>query len=261
MSMPFARSAPLALILMLTACTDFGGPIRDGEISPEEQRLRSIESKLGDVDRRLEAIAALDVAQSSVRLAEEVRSLRGDVEKLRFDLDNNERRARELYLDLDRRLQRLEGGGSSASGDPAAGGAGTSAGGAVTADPAEEQAYLAAFELLKAGKFDQSISGFKAMQEQWPRGRYADNAMYWVGEAQYVKREYAVALDSFNGLLQKFPSSAKAADALLKIGYCHAELKQLDKAKSSLQQVVEQYPNSSAAGLARARLDKLNRPG
>ena len=241
--------------VLLAACADFGGPV-EGEISPEERRLRQIESQIQTLNRRLEAMTAVDVATTTTRLSEEVRSLRGETEKLRHDLDNNERRGRELYLDLDRRLQRLEGPQGNA-----AGGAGVQAASSGPADPAEEQAYLAAFELLKAGKYAQSISNFKAMVEKWPAGRYADNATYWTGEAQYVQREYAAALETFEGLLQRYPSSSKAPDALLKVGFAQRELRQTDKAKATLQQVIDQYPNSSAAGLARQRLEQINRPG
>ena len=96
---------------------------------------------------------------------------------------------------------------------------------------------------------------------KWPSGRYADNATYWTGEAQYVQREYAAALETFEGLLQRYPSSSKAPDALLKVGFAQRELRQIDKAKATLQQVIEQYPSSSAAGLARQRLEQINRPG
>ena len=252
------RNPALALLgaMLLVGCADFGGPV-EGEISPEERRLRQIESQIQTLNRRLEAMTAVDVATTTTRLSEEVRSLRGDTEKLRHDLDTNERRGRELYLDLDRRLQRLEGPQGSAAGSS---GAAVGANNAP-ADPAEEQAYLAAFELLKAGKYAQSISNFKAMLEKWPSGRYADNATYWTGEAQYVQREYAAAQQTFETLLQSYPSSSKAPDALLKIGFAQRELRQIDKAKATLQQVIDQYPSSSAAGLARQRLEQINRPG
>lgn len=253
------RSGALAIAgaLLLSACADFGGPVQGEQISPEERRLRQIESQIETLNRRLEAMSSVDIATTTTRLSEEVRSLRGDTEKLRHDLDNNERRGRELYLDLDRRLQRLEG----PQGGQANGAAASAPGNDGPADPAEEQAYLAAFELLKAGKYGQSITQFKSMLEQWPNGRYADNGMYWTGEAQYVQRDYGAALETFEGLLQRFPSSSKAPDALLKSGFAHRELRQIDKAKATLQQVIEQYPNSSAAGLARQRLDQINRPG
>ena len=248
--------AALLGAVLLAACADFGGPV-EGEISPEERRLRQIESQIQTLNRRLEAMTAVDVATTTTRLSEEVRSLRGETEKLRHDLDTNERRGRELYLDLDRRLQRLEGPqGNAAGATGAAVGANNG-----PADPAEEQAYLAAFELLKAGKYAESISNFKGMLEKWPSGRYADNATYWTGEAQYVQREYAAALATFEGLLQRYSSSSKAPDALLKIGFAQRELRQIDKAKATLQQVIDQYPSSSAAGLARQRLEQINRPG
>lgn len=242
--------------MVLAGCANFGGPV-EGEITPEERRLRQIESQIETLNRRLEAMSSVDVATTAQRLAEEVRSLRGATEQLRHDVDSNEQRARKLYLDLDRRIQRLEGSGAADAGV----GSGVAAAASGPADPEEEKAYLAAFELLKAGKYPQAISGFEAMRQQWPRGRYADNAMYWTGEAQYVQRDYRTALSTFEGLLSQFPSSSKASDAMLKVAFAQRELNQMDQSKRTLQQLIEQYPNSSAAGLARQRLDQLNRPG
>lgn len=239
---------------LLAGCQEFGGSIGGGgpTLSPQEQRLQAIEGKLTDVTRKLENLSLAAQSQSLTRLEAEVRGLRGEVERMRFDLDTNEKRSRELYQDLDRRLARVENEGRArlsmepriAQPPP------------VPAAQEEETTYLAVFGQLKAGKYDESIAGFRDLLSRWPQGRYADNAWYWMGEAHYVKKSYDAALDSFRSLLAQFPDSAKAPDALFKIGLCQAEKKQKGEARASWQKVVAEYPSSPAAGLARQRLDQ-----
>lgn len=252
-----------AICVLAAGCADFGGPIDGGKpLSPTEQRLQAAETKLADLSRRVESLNQV-VAQTTAggSMTEDLRSLRGDVEKLRFDLESLDRRNRDLYQDLDRRLQKLEGTApASGPGNVAPGGAGAAAGASAPsapenpAAPEEEAAYLQAFDLLKGGRYDEAVRGFKSMIQKWPNGRYTDNAWYWMGEAYYVKRDYASAIQSFQTVAERFPNSPKAADALYKLALAQSENKQRDQSRATLQRVVHDYPNSNAANLARQRL-------
>lgn len=247
-------AALIGAAVLLAGCADFGGPIGgNGPINPQEQRLQSLETRLGDVTRKLENLTLAAQSQSTAKLEAEVRGLRGEVERMRFELENSERRARELYQDLDKRVARVENEGRARlSMEPR-----IAAPPPVPPSQEEESAYTAVFEQLRAGKYDESIAGFKDMLSKWPQGRYADNAWYWLGESHYAKKEYDAALTAFRSLLEQFPTSPKAPDALFKVGLCQVEKKQKSDARQSWQQVIADYPNSNAAGLARQRLDQL----
>lgn len=264
-------SAGLTLAtLLLAGCADFGGPISSSQrtaLSPEERRLQEVETKTAQILRRLDSMNQGQVDQDLTRVREEIRILRGDIEKVRFDLDARDRGAKELYADLDRRLQRIESGGG-AVGAPAVSSApvpgntpGTLAAAppprSAVATPEEERAYLGTFDQLKNGKYDEAIKGFAGMLEQWPQGRYADNALYWMGEAQLIKRDYAGAATSFQGVADRFPSSAKMADSLYKLGVSQFELKRSAEARSAWQRVIREFPTSNAANLAKQKLDQL----
>ena len=214
-----------------------------------EQRLAAIEGKLTEVARKVDNLSLAAQSQNLTRLEAEVRELRGEVEKLRFDFDTSEQRARDLYEDLDRRLRLLET--TRLSADPR-----TVQAPAAAASQEEEKAYLATFDKLKAGKYDDSIAGFRDLLARWPQGRYADNAWYWMGESHYIKKSYDAALDSFRKLLAQFPSSSKVPDALYKIGMCQAEKKQKNDARATWKRLVTEHPTSQAAGLARQKLEQ-----
>lgn len=242
---------------LLCGCADFGGPIGGGEsrpLSPQEQRLQAIEGKLAELARKVDNLNLAAQNQGLSRLEAEMRGLRGEVERARYDLDTSEKRSRELYQDLDRRLAKLENESRSPklAMEPK-----ISQPPPVPESQEEETLYLATFDQLKAGRYDDAIAGFQQQLQRWPQGRYAANAWYWMGEAHYVKRDYGAALESFRALLQAFPESAKAPDALLKVGMAQIEQKQRNEARATLQKVVDQYPNSNAANLARQRLEQL----
>lgn len=265
-------AATFVLAAMASGCaSDFGGPISSSQktvLSPEERRLQDVETKTAQLVRRLDAMNASQSAQELTQLRDDLRFLRGDIEKLRFDLDNRDRSSKELFANLDRRLQQIEaGGGAAAAGAPsgAATVSTTSPGTlapaatpkAAVATPEEERAYLGTFDLLKNGKYDEAIRGFRGMLDQWPQGRYADNGWYWMGEAQMVKRDYAGAANSFQSLVQNFPSSPKMADGLYKLGVSQVELKKNAEAKTALQRVIREYPSTNAANLAKQKLDQI----
>jgi tol-pal system protein YbgF len=231
------RGAAVGAALLLVACAEFGPAV--GSPGAREQRLQALEARLDEVARKVEDLALAPQGEALMRLEAEVRGLRGEVERLRYDVDAADQRSRELYQDLDGRLARLEGAG--AARQPAA-------------PEEEEAAYTAVFEQLRARKYDESIAGFRSLLARWPQGRFAANARYWLGEAHYAKKEYAAALESFRALLAQFPDSPKAPDALFKVGVCQADQQQRADARATWQKVITQYPNSQAAGLARERL-------
>jgi len=228
------------------------------------------------------------------QLQSEVQVLRGMLEEQDFKLREMERRNRDLAVDFDSRIERLEGGSGSGqpliAPEPAAVPDGTLGGvvGAVAGDSAdrtpavaaapaqtangsipassetvapdpaaERAAYDAAFDALKNGQYAEAARRFQSFLTQYPSGDFAPNAQYWLGESYYVTQNYQVALESFERLLAQFPSSNKVPDALLKVGYCHYELHNWDLAESTLNRVIQRYPDSTVARLAQGRLRAL----
>jgi len=208
----------------------------------------------------------VDLLNQVTALKSEVASLRAQLEELQHQNEQSRQSSRSQYLDLDGRLNRLEGGAVPAA---PAGPASTPSSApatredtpAVYGDPGtlakgtdERAAYEAAFDTLKAGRYAESARLFQDFMQRFPSGAYAPNALYWLGESYYVTQNYALAQQQFQALLDRYPTHDKAPGALLKVGLSQYGLKQLDAAQATLAQVVQRYPGTDAARTADDRL-------
>ncbi len=217
---------------------------------------------------------ATELVNQMTQLRSEVQALRGQIEELQQQLEQAKQGQRSQYLDLDGRLNRLEGGASSSSSltpspAPMQPAPVASAGTVTASEPVsgamagmdERSAYNHAFEALKSGDYVESSRRFRDFLAVFPGGQYAPNAMYWLGESYYVTQNYALAGDQFQSLLDRFPTHDKAPGALLKLGLSQYGLKQYPAAETTLRQVLQRYPNSDVARTADDRLRAMQLTG
>lgn len=260
-----------SLVGLLCAVRPVVGPAQTNDTTSLEQRVTRIE-------RLVNSRSLIGLMDAVDRLQQELKALRGEIELQSHALGQLKEHQRELYLDVDRRLQRLETDGGAPSsapltsaGSPQASSAPPSASlpsrGAApsedeprTSEAMEENvAYQRAFELLKEGDYDEATAGLETFLAQYPSGAYADNAQYWLGEAFYAVGDFEAALREFSKLSQQYPASPKVSHAELKMGYIYHELGQLEQAQQVLTQLVAQYPNTTVAQLAQERLQEIQR--
>jgi tol-pal system protein YbgF len=189
------------------------------------------------------------------------------MEQQDYELESMKQRQRNLYIDMDRRINNVEAGSNAARvSSPVPPPSATSGAAAVipavvAGDTDGQDAYQKAFALLKEGQYEQSIKAFEAFKANYPNSKYADNAQYWLGEANYVSRDYKKALVAFQQLIAQYPDSSKNSGAHLKIGYVYFELKNWPAAKEALQKVIKLYPDSTVAKKAKERLQRIKREG
>lgn len=216
----------------------------------------------------------VDLLNQVTQLKSEVQSQRAQIEELQHQLEQLKSTGRSQYLDLDGRLNRLEGGAPVQPADSATTPQASTAIPTVAAPPAsadtapavygdpgalartadERSAYDAAFASLKAGHYADSAKLFQAFLQDYPNGTYAPNAYYWLGESYYVTQNYALAQQQFQALYDRYPTHDKAPGALLKIGLSQYGQKQLDAAQRTLSEVLRRYPGTDASRTADDRL-------
>lgn len=117
--------------------------------------------------------------------------------------------------------------------------------------------YKAALALYRAAVYDEAESAFDTFAQRYPKSDFADNALYWKGEAAYDQGHYSDALASFTRVIERYAGGNKASDALLKIGLCYAKLGDKANAKDVLSKLVKAYPGARASDIARARLAEM----
>ncbi len=224
-------------------------------------------AKLDDIDRRLAALerviangSLVDLTIQVDELQRQTAVLQGRTESLEYDSENTAGRQRDLYVDVDDRLQNLErslqhaavnvmDGGSLAPGQlPVPGGS-------------DRDNYQAAFELLKEQRYEPAAMAFQQFLISFPDSQLADNALYWLAESYYVTGQFENALKQFQVVISRFPRSRKVPDALLKIGYSNYELQRWDSARDALTRVQDDYEDTTAARLAEQRLNRMDDEG
>lgn len=125
---------------------------------------------------------------------------------------------------------------------------GHKSGGAVIAQ------YDEAMSVYKDGRFAEAEKAFDAIVARYPSHDYADNALYWKGEAAYDQAHYADALAAFTEVVERYGGGNKAPDALLKIGLCYGKLGDTANAKDVLTQLIAAYPKARATKIAHDKL-------
>ena len=272
---PAAAFLAMAVCVLHSAGTFAQAPVVDA---------RELDERLKRLERLFDSGALFKLVDEMDSLATEVRELRGQAEALSHRIEQMEERQRQLYLDVDQRLQRIESAApAQAAGSspqpgalpaapttptqtatpgqtPSATAPTAQTSDATGVDPYKEQeAYQGAFDLLKSGRYDEAAVAFQQFIAEFPTGGYADNAQYWLGETFYITRRFEQAVQEFERLVSTHPTSQKLTHALLKIGYSHDELGNLEEAERVLSELIERHPQSAAAGLARKRLTSIRR--
>jgi tol-pal system protein YbgF len=195
------------------------------------------------------------------QLEEDVRRLNGLLEEATQALRQFEAQSLERYVDLDRRLASGAGNadvagetsGSATSSLSAVMEAPQTGGRSVDSQEGEEAAYRAAYELVREKAFRDAVVSFTAFLSDYPFGRYAPNAHYWLGELYLVldPPDPELARQNFKLLLDQYPADAKVPDALYKLGRVQFIKGNRQRSREYLDEVIREYPSHAAAQLAR----------
>ena len=288
---PSQRASLLALALLAGTHVAQAALFDDEEarrrIEATNQRVmqmqRQLEDRLALLEQQAKSGGLADLGTQLQLLQGDLAKLRGQIEVVTYELEQSQKRQRDLYVDLDSRLRKIEASpalttppvplpDATAPATPPAPTAGTlpPAGPAVAPPPstvaaappvrnsndgvAEQRAYDAALDLFKRGDYQGAIGGFSAFVKAYPRSPLASSAQYWIGNAQYAKRDYRGSIVTQRQLLKEFPDSSKAPDALLNIASAQADLGDNAAARRTLEELIAKYPKSDAGTRARQRL-------
>lgn len=86
-----------------------------------------------------------------------------------------------------------------------------------------------------------------------------DNAQFWIAETYYNEKDFEGAILAYETLLKKYPNSEKVPGALLKQGFSFIEIGDRKTGKTILEKLRERYPDSKEAGLAKKKIEELEK--
>lgn len=222
-------------------------------------RLGKIEEALRGTQNTQQSM--LELVNQIELLKREIQSLRGQIEVVNNGVESNAKRQRDMYVDLDTRIRRLEPGATAPTGappdatSPAAATPPAAAAGATSAD--ETRVYEAAQQQRRIGNYKGAITSFQSFLSQYPKSALAHRAQYWVGDSYFNTRDYRNAIASQQKLIAAYPDSASAPDAMLNIASSQSELGENAAARKTMDALVQRYPGSEAADKAKRRLATL----
>lgn len=210
----------------------------------------------------------LELVNQIELLKREIQSLRGQIEVVNNGVEQGAKRQRDMYVDLDNRLRRLEQGGNAPAGaaapdtaPPAAAAppapAPTLAAGSAPSSAEEARAYESAQQQRRIGNYKGAITAFQGFLTQYPRSPLAHRAQYWIGDSYFNLRDYKGAIASQQKLIATYPDSPSAPDAMLNIASSQSELGEAAAARKTMDALVARYPGTEAAEKAKRRLTSM----
>src|SRR5690348_12933476 len=86
---------------------------------------------------------------------------------------------------------------------------------------------------------------FRVFLRKYPTDHLASDAQYWLGESMFQRQRYRDAAEAFLTVTTKYESTRKAADALLRLGQSLAALGEKEAACAALGEVGRKYPHAA----------------
>jgi len=202
-------------------------------VARQADELTGLRRSLQDLQNQLEANVA------------ETAKLRGQIEQLTRDVADAQRRQTDGTKAVDERLRKLEPGKVSYEGLD------------FLADPQEKRAFEQALASFRKGEFETAQTALVDLLARYPQTGYANAALFWIGNAKFVGKDFKGALASFQKLLAQDAAYVRTPEVLLALANCQLELKDSAAARKTLESLIADHPRSEAADAAKERLARL----
>jgi tol-pal system protein YbgF len=128
--------------------------------------------------------------------------------------------------------------------------AGTAGGAQVATLPptdSPKDTYDLAYGYILRREYALAEDTFRVFLRRFPTDRLSSDAQYWLGESLFQRQRYRDAAEMFLNVSTKFETSAKAPDSLLRLGQSLAGLGEKDAACASFAEVGRKYPRASVS--------------
>jgi TolA-binding protein len=116
--------------------------------------------------------------------------------------------------------------------------------------------YSEGVSLFQQRKYDDAMMTFGSLLDKGIEEDLADNCEYWIGECQFAKHEYSLAIGNFQKVLT-IDSSNKKADSYFMLGKSYEQIGDLAKARWAYEELSLLYPDYEHTKFVRSRLNVI----
>ena len=179
-------------------------------------------------------------------LQREVMRLNGLLEQQAHNIRVLEEKSLERYIEIDRRLSAVDTDATDSQKSQTE----TvffSDQNSVPEQPGEGEAYISAYGLVKNKEFELAITAFQNFLKEFPGGKFAPNAHFWLGELYLVldPADPEASRQAFMLLVSQFSQHVKVPDALYKLGKIQLMKGNRERSKYYLNRVISEYSDSN----------------
>jgi tol-pal system protein YbgF len=115
---------------------------------------------------------------------------------------------------------------------------------APSATPRDE--YDLAYGYMLRKDYALAEESFRSFLQKYPNDQRAAEAGYWLGESLFQRQRYRDAAENFLTVSTKFDKSAKAPEAMVRLAQSLAALKEKEAACATFGEVGRKFPRATA---------------
>lgn len=108
-------------------------------------------------------------------------------------------------------------------------------------EPTPSDLFQTAYSDFISGRFDLAKVEFETYLDKYPSGTLGPQALYYLAECYFSKKEWSDALDKYNEFLNNYPESTLKSSARLKIAFCYYYLGKLKEAEAQFKYVSKNF--------------------
>ncbi len=225
-------------------------------ISELKKSQAAMEKRIAAIEVIVQGGGLSEMQNQIETLKQEVANLKGDLEVAQHNLEATQTRQKDLYVDTDTRLRKIEGGTVMP-----ANGASNTAPSNTSAQPMAEEKDAKAFSdanaLSQSAKHKEAFAAFDAFLREYPTSKLAPDALYGMGYSQFALKNYKSSIATQQKVLDLHPDSPKAPDAMYNMANGQIQLGQVGSAKKMLRDLIAKYPTAVVTPSAQKRLKAL----
>jgi tol-pal system protein YbgF len=219
-----------------------------GRLSPE-QRIIRLESQTDNLNRQ-------NLLLKIEELQQNIQTLNGQITLQTHQIEQMDKQLKSFYQDINRRIDDGETSGTTNKSSTKGSSTPQSPSKPATNNALkEQQLYQAAIDLLPDKKLE-SETKLREYIKKYPQGMYRSNAHYWLGEINFLQKNFDIAEEEFNTVINKYATSKRVPDAMLKRAMVYQNQGREKKAQEEFKRLIKLHPKSSAAQLAKQQVNK-----